>query len=925
MVEFLIISSFNTYPYYNGGNDHYEYSKTNRNTARGYAHIKSKKTDLSLTRSEQSERKPRDGSFYTKKDYSQVENVTKSFIILGDQALPPINATIDSAILKAPEFNHLKPIYNIKTHFQPCGVFPCPNFNWSVKDPIIYSATLTSNINRLIINGSSFCTNKNWITCNIYGYNTPSSPPIIEFTNHTGLVLDISSLSNEFKYAGLKLLTLTINDPHSNVSRSTTSNMPIEPIITKTTTTSSDLGGPVTISGDLFDSVNSFGFKTIKTIQIGSQSCLNVVDLSVYSNSFICQLGPISKMSNNQQFTNIPILVTIEGATSNNSTILFNYDVPSISNIYQNGSKIYFEGELLGYSSQISKTWISVSNSTMINNSFVPTQIDIESLPLVSNRSSVNRKWIVQFRIPNNFKSGLFNFFISNHNNQLISNSVQLSIKADIGEISTPQTKGDTLTIFDALFGNPISIKFTNRPDIKNTSNPMLIDSSTIIVNISWICVTPISRHGGVITISGSNYDVNNTSVFIFNTIGCNTTTIVNDTTIYCQVKLNGSDTLKFGENLNVTIIVNTQIVISSTLNITSITGGQETNILRIIQFTDLHYGENIKYDKLNYEAQNKLLDYEKPDFVMLSGDMISGYNKNFYRDQSKYHTIWDILTKPMRDRNIPWAITFGNHDAEGPYSSSQIVDLDMSFNGSLTRHGQIKNGGETNYVIPIYSSNSSVDIASLIYIFDSDNFGCGDSGDWGCIYKHQVDWYEETSDHYNKTPSIAYVHIPPVEVIDLWNNFEVYGDFGDSASCCYHTKESKFIEKMIKRGDIRALYFGHDHRNDYHGDYYGIDLGYGRKTGYGSYDPKYAQGARVLEIQQDPFKFVTWIRDVHGTIDIQTLHTPSVKLPRHCCIIGESSFKSDWISYLLVLSGVMIGVFIFQLAKVSKIKNIDK
>ncbi|EFA82359.1 IPT/TIG domain-containing protein [Heterostelium album PN500] len=527
------------------------------------------------------------------------------FFFIGQFQTTPTNATIDSALILMPQLNDSSSIYNINSKIT-VGSYMFPSFLWSVKDPTISSVSLN---NRLIINGSSFGPNKDWIRCNVAGYHTPSVLPIVEFTKHTGVILDISSLANEFKFAGLKLLTLTVNDPFSNISRSTTYNIPIVPIITKTTSTSSDLGGPVTISGDLFNSVNSFGFKTIKSIQIGSQSCLNPVDLFVNSGSFICQLGPISKMSNIEQFTNIPILVTIDGATSINSNIIFNYDAPSISNIYQNGSKIYFEGELLGYSSQISKTLIFVSNTTMINNSFVPSQIDI--VPPETNTSSVKREWIVQLLIPNNFKSGLYNFFISNHNNQLKSKTTQLEIKPDIGEISTPQTKGDTLTILGALFGNPISIKFTNRPDIKNTSNPILIDSSTIIVNISAgsgqniglqlnvngvitsksfryhqptiKSVTPITTLGGVITITGSNYDINNTTVSISNSIRCSNTTIVNDTTIYCHVKLNDTDTLNVGENLNVTINVNTQIVYSSTLNITSITGGKETNILSIV------------------------------------------------------------------------------------------------------------------------------------------------------------------------------------------------------------------------------------------------------------------------------------------------------------------------------------------------------
>ncbi|EFA84279.1 putative metallophosphoesterase [Heterostelium album PN500] len=323
----------------------------------------------------------------------------------------------------------------------------------------------------------------------------------------------------------------------------------------------------------------------------------------------------------------------------------------------------------------------------------------------------------------------------------------------------------------------------------------------------------------------------------------------------------------------------------------------------KIIMFTDLHYGEKTLYDTLNIEAQNKLLDFEKPDYVMLSGDMISGYNEHFL-NESNYRYYWDTLTKPMRDRNIPWSITFGNHDAEGPYNSAMLMDLDMSYNGSISKKGTVFGVGESNYILPILSSNSS-DIASLIYIFDSDNEGCGNLGNWGCVYKQQVEWYEQQSDFYNKTPAVSFVHIPPIEVVDLWNNNEVYGDFGESASCCYTTTESKFVDTIVERGDIKFLYFGHDHRNDYHGNYKGLDLGYGRKTGYGSYDPKYTQGARVFLLQEKPFTFKTWIRNVFGDIEDQPLHKPSDQIPMYCC--APEKFNPNWVISISILGAILI------------------
>jgi hypothetical protein len=64
----------------------------------------------------------------------------------------------------------------------------------------------------------------------------------------------------------------------------------------------------------------------------------------------------------------------------------------------------------------------------------------------------------------------------------------------------------------------------------------------------------------------------------------------------------------------------------------------------------------------------------------------------------------------------------------------------------------------------------------------------------------------------------------------------------------------------------------GHDHNNDYYGDYEGITLSYGRKTGVGCYGPKnMLRGARIFELSYEPFTIDTWVRQEDGSVHRET------------------------------------------------------
>lgn len=56
------------------------------------------------------------------------------------------------------------------------------------------------------------------------------------------------------------------------------------------------------------------------------------------------------------------------------------------------------------------------------------------------------------------------------------------------------------------------------------------------------------------------------------------------------------------------------------------------------------------------------ILDQEKPDLVILTGDIVSGYAWDGKTDDF-VASKWREVVQPMVDRGIYWATTAGNHD----------------------------------------------------------------------------------------------------------------------------------------------------------------------------------------------------------------------------------------------------------------------
>jgi hypothetical protein len=59
-------------------------------------------------------------------------------------------------------------------------------------------------------------------------------------------------------------------------------------------------------------------------------------------------------------------------------------------------------------------------------------------------------------------------------------------------------------------------------------------------------------------------------------------------------------------------------------------------------------------------------------------------------------------------------------------------------------------------------------------------------------------------------------------------------------------------FDALKEKGEVKGLYFGHDHNNSFHGDIDGIDVGYTQGAGFNVYGPGKDRGVRVIDLSTD-------------------------------------------------------------------------
>jgi 3',5'-cyclic AMP phosphodiesterase CpdA len=299
----------------------------------------------------------------------------------------------------------------------------------------------------------------------------------------------------------------------------------------------------------------------------------------------------------------------------------------------------------------------------------------------------------------------------------------------------------------------------------------------------------------------------------------------------------------------------------------------------KIVQFTDTQDDQDI--DPRTVRLMEAVLDAEAPDLVVFTGDNIRSGPETAEDVWVAIHNI----AAPVDSRGIPWLIAFGNHDQDHMPKTGVGEELMlgryMTYPHNINEPSPEGVSGTGNMHVLVYDFRGH-DAVFNVWSFDSGRYAPEEIGDqsieqdalpgWDWIRQSQVAWYHNTSRElelrYGHTiPSLAFFHIPLWEFDLMWDNRERHSVVGEkNENVSSGPMNSGLFAAMLERGDVLGVFVGHDHVNDYVGNYFGIHLGYAANTGFGTYgldgpEKDRLRGARVFVINQnDPSDFETYM-----------------------------------------------------------------
>lgn len=290
----------------------------------------------------------------------------------------------------------------------------------------------------------------------------------------------------------------------------------------------------------------------------------------------------------------------------------------------------------------------------------------------------------------------------------------------------------------------------------------------------------------------------------------------------------------------------------------------------KIVQFTDPQDGP--VFHPKTKAAMERILDSEKPDFVVITGDLLS---TGAFQSKDQIRRSLEALAGPMEARRIPWAATFGNHDCDALDKLGTTKVEMMAWMRALPHNRNTDDPQEVpgvgNNVLRVLGSDAKP--AMAVWLLDSHSYapeewGGQKLGGYGWIQPEQIGWYAQTSraleaEAGRRVPGLMFFHIPLPEFGQMRSAGKVIEGEKNEDECPSHINSGLF-GALMARNDVAGVFVGHDHVNTYVGSWYGIRLGYAGNIGYATYGLDGAErdrlrGARVFEIEEkDPKAFRT-------------------------------------------------------------------
>ncbi len=302
---------------------------------------------------------------------------------------------------------------------------------------------------------------------------------------------------------------------------------------------------------------------------------------------------------------------------------------------------------------------------------------------------------------------------------------------------------------------------------------------------------------------------------------------------------------------------------------------------LKVMQISDLQDTKNTSVDTLNFvdDAIAKV----KPDFIIITGDQLDvvGLWGKGEKAERNVETAIRRLFSAIEKHNIPYVLTFGNHDRETGVPNEKQAEIYATLKNCIC-FDDINDGRPDvgTFNVPVLSTDGKrIPLNFFVMDTHSKTKGVGFEG----VNDEQLDWYRNVGEKLKAenggqfVPSMVFQHIPVSNIMELFKEVPkgtkgaecdfVKGNkkywvldeeklfhnytYGETPSMTLGTKQ---FDAMKAQGDVFAMYFGHDHYNSFAGKVDGIDLGYCPGMGYNSYGTKH-RAFRVFEFDENDVK----------------------------------------------------------------------
>lgn len=249
-----------------------------------------------------------------------------------------------------------------------------------------------------------------------------------------------------------------------------------------------------------------------------------------------------------------------------------------------------------------------------------------------------------------------------------------------------------------------------------------------------------------------------------------------------------------------------------------------------VCQLNDLHLStsSNLREEFEYFRNIISLNGTEKPDLIVLNGDAFMDANREVVTQTIDF---FDSL-------EIPFGLTYGNHDTQGFYSSNFVNQIMLEATHSIYKNpdsrGKDNVFGRSNYFVNLKEGN---ELKWQVIFMDSNSYY---AGNYDTIHDDQVTWYERVIlesnglverpsviDETTFAKSLLFFHIPTpefkTEIEDFKTNHpgvksheDQYCDVRESVSSGINKNMHLNIMKAIgEYHSTVSIGIGHDHINN--------------------------------------------------------------------------------------------------------------